>query len=174
MYVPKWSIKPKKKQKEEKSHANMLRPIFLSYWLHLLRWTPADFYAIAKQKKGAVLPIFFFLFLTNWHSLKQIGYKTDTKKLTSLDRLTHSRWTINSSKQEKMKVICECSLKKPLPWRNLMNSTIESTNIPIKNLNRLSKKPWRFRWKVRVEKKKRFLKRKEKKKIHFTYGESKA
>jgi hypothetical protein len=36
---------------------------------------------------------------------------------------------------------------------NLMDEAIESTNTPIKHLNRLTQKPWRFRYTVTMEKK---------------------
>jgi hypothetical protein len=78
-------------------------------------------------------------------------------KLCSLDKLTKSKKTTDSSKKVKMEDICKCSMRKLLPRCNLMDEAIESTNTPIKHLNRLTQKPWRFRSIVTM--KKRFSKR---------------
>jgi hypothetical protein len=70
--------------------------------------------------------------------------------------------------------ICECNPRKSLSRHNLIDTIIGSTNTPIKHINKLPKKPWRFKCNVIV--KKRFPKRNQqekKKKIHFTYEELK-
>jgi hypothetical protein len=70
--------------------------------------------------------------------------------------------------------ICECRPRKSLPRHNLMDTIIGSTNTPIKHINKLPNKPWRFKCNVIVKKKvsKKKPTRKEKK-IHFTYEELK-
>jgi hypothetical protein len=62
-----------------------------------------------------------------------------------------------------MEDIYGCSLRKSLLLCNLMDEIIGSMNTPMKHLNRLTQKPWRFRCTVTVEKK--FPKRNQKETI---------
>jgi hypothetical protein len=66
----------------------------------------------------------------------------------------------NSSQRVISKNNCGCSPRNPLPRRILMDETIGSTSTPLKHLNKLSQKSWRFRCTVTVEK--RFPKRNQK------------
>ena len=56
------------------------------------------------------------------------------KAKTSLDRLTQSRQTTSTSMQVKVDKFCKCSSRNPFLWLNLKDTTIGSTNTPIKHL----------------------------------------